>query len=491
MAPEGFAGAVRFGTDGWRDVIGGEFTFANVALVTRAIAAHLVERGAASRDVIVAYDCRFGGPRFARCAAEALASAGQRVLMGVAPMPTPVAAFAVRARGAAGALMITASHNPPHYSGIKFIPHYGGPATPDITADIERRLAEGARNATRPAPVPAGRPAARPAPIVRFDPGREYTEHLRRLLGLEGWRRPPRVAVDVMYGAGRGYLERLLRPAGCRVRVLNTRSDALFGGRAPDPKPANLRRLRGLVLATNADLGAALDGDADRFALVSADGQYFSANRVLPLLYLYLLRERGWRGGVVRSLATTHLLDRIAAAHGERVVETPVGFKHIGSALAAEGAALGGEESGGITVRGHVPEKDGILGVALAVDMVARWGEDLAAIERRAMAEFGACCSRRVDIAYPPEIREGLAGALGGDWAAALGLRLARLDRRDGTKAVFEDGSWCLARLSGTEPVLRLYAEAADAAAVDSLLSAAARRLGLPPAPVAPPSGTS
>jgi phosphomannomutase len=484
VSPGSAAGALRFGVDGWRGTIDVEFTWERVASVTGAIALYLQDRGLAARGVVVAHDCRQHSQEYAADVASLLVNLGIPAFLGSGPMPTPVAAFAVCQKRAAGALMFTASHNPPDYNGIKFIPDYGGPAPAAVTDAIQCRA-----NAQGPARrVP--KTAAGPATISRFDPSEDYLARVRGLLDLDGWRDHPTIVVDVMHGAGGDYLKRLLSPAGCRVELLHADPDPGFGGCSPDPTERNLEALKGRVQETGATLGAGLDGDGDRLALVDAAGRYYDANRILPLLYRYLLEGRGWRGGVARSLVTTRMLDRIARKYGQQVYQTPVGFKHIGPLLAIGEAILGGEESGGMSVCGHVPEKDGILGAALAVEMVAKWGKDLATIEREVHRDLGPLVSRRHDCPCLPDKRDAMIGQLGGQWGSIAGRSPAGVNHDDGFQATFADDSWCAARLSGTgQPLLRLYGEAADAGAVDALIKDMARRLGLQPPP--PHPGTS
>ena len=474
MSPGSAAGAIRFGVDGWRGTIGVEFTWERVASVTNAIALYLQDRGLAARGVVVAHDCRQYSQEYATDAAAVLAGLGIPAFLGTGPMPTPVAAFAVRHKKAAGALMITASHNPPDFNGIKFIPDYGGPAPAAVTDAIQYRA--NARGPARRVP----KTAASPAKISSLDPSCDYLAHVRGLLDLGGWAKPPTIVVDVMHGAGGDYPKRLLSQAKCRVELLHAVPDPLFGGCSPDPTERNLEALKARVHKTGATLGAGLDGDGDRLALVDAGGQYYDANRTLPLLYRYLLEGRGWRGGVARSLVTTRMLDRIARKHGQKVYQTAVGFKHIGPLLAIGEAIFGGEESGGMSVCGHVPEKDGILGAALAVEMVAKWGKDLAAIECELHKDFGRLVSKRRDCPCPPDQRDAAIEKLHGQWDSIAGRIPASVNHDDGFQATFADDSWCAARLSGTgQPLLRLYAEAAGAGAVDALIDDMARRFGL------------
>jgi len=460
---------ITFGTDGWRGVIADDFTFANVALVAQAIADYLTEQGVADRGVVVGYDNRFLAERFADTVAAVLRGRGIPVLLSERPRPTPVIAFAVRHYGAAGAVMLTASHNPPEYSGLKFIPDYAGPALPRITRAIEEHLRRRESGSVLyPAEPGAG---SRGAEVRSIDPDRAYHRHLAQLIDFAAIRRAGvKVVVDPLYGAGIGYLETALGGDGVTVEALHARRDPLFGGSLPDPSEKHLGELRERVLATGAHLGLGLDGDADRLGVIDADGSYVSPNQFLALAAFHLYEVRGEHGPLARTVATTHLVDRIARAYGHEVIETPVGFKYIAQCLLERGAVAGGEESGGFSMRGHIPEKDGILAGLLAAEMVAVHGKSLTSLLEDVMRRFGRVCSERVDIRTAPAAKERVLERLGSLAPASLGGRA--VEERvtlDGVKLVRDDGAWVLVRASGTEPVFRVYTEAGtpdDAAAM-------------------------
>jgi len=506
---------ITFGTDGWRGIIARDFTFANVELVTRAVAAYVKARGLAARGVIVGHDNRFLSEQFAQTVAGVLEAEGIPACLVEKSAPTPVVAFAIKEAGAAGAVMLTASHNPPEYNGVKFIPEYAGPALPPITREIEeniRRLSggegpggkddrpEGKKGEEPPGGGPgqgtagaprqgsateraSAAPAARtgvtgeglePSPDIsqedvsqkrpprKIDPRPAYFAHVKKLVDFAVIGRAGlKVVADPMYGAGAGYLEELLREAGAQVEAIHDRRDPLFGGALPDPSAKSLAELRERVLAAGADLGLALDGDADRFGLIDRDGAYISPNQYLPVVYDHLLNTRGWRGPVVRTVATTHLLDRLAAAAGEQAFETPVGFKYIGQHLLEKNCVAGGEESGGLSIRGHIPEKDGVLAGLLAAEIVARHRQSLGDRLRAIWAQVGRLYSERLDIHTTPAEKERVLAALKNlAPAEAAGKKVARRLTVDGLKLVFEDGSWLLIRPSGTEPLFRCYVEA-------------------------------
>ncbi|MEW5954822.1 MAG: phosphoglucomutase/phosphomannomutase family protein [Bacillota bacterium] len=489
---------IKFGTDGWRGIIADDFTFDNVRLVTRAITDYVRANYGEGRPVVVGYDTRFLSSRFAREAAGVLTAGGVPVYLTRTPAPTPVTAYAVKTYGAAGAVMFTASHNPPEYNGIKFIPHYAGPALPHITEEIEaniERLQSG--GAAGPGENrPAGllqeealelavlkRPAAGPASgkLVEFDPRPEYFRHLTSLIDQDAIHKAaPRVVVNPMFGAGIGYLEGFLRQIIPSVEGIQCTLDPLFGGSMPEPNAKCLGNLTACVINDQAQIGLALDGDADRFGLIDYDGAYITPNQFLPLLFHYLLTERGMRGPVARTVATTHLLDRMASRYGVEVYETPVGFKYIGQHLMEKGCILGGEESGGLSIKGHIPEKDGILAGLLAVEMVARKGKGLGDLLDDIYAEFGRLTSERLDLHTTTDKKQAVMNKLK-NWKPSelAGKRVVQKVDVDGLKFVLEDGSWVLVRASGTEPVFRIYVESESSGDISKLQQAVRDSLSL------------
>ncbi len=457
---------IVFGTSGWRAVIADQFTFEHVALVTRAIADYLDTHAAADQPVIVGYDTRFLADRFARCAAEVLAARGRRVLLADRDVPTPAVAHAILHHRAAGGVNLTASHNPPEYCGIKFSPEWGGPAEPETTRWIEARIAALREGGD-------AEPARPNGSIERVDPRDAYTAHLRTLIDFPAIRAAKlRVAVDVLYGTARGYLDALLAAEGCDVTALHDRLDPLFGGGAPDPSERRLAELASLVRERRHHLGVATDGDADRFGVVDADGAYISANEVLALVVDYLIRTRGAKGGVARSVATSHLVDAVAARHGREVYETGVGFKYIGRLIADGKLVAGGEEAQGLTIGGHVPDKDGILTCLLLVEMVAKTGKPLRIQLEELIAAVGARYYRRVDRPLSPDGGHRLRERIG--QLARIGeFPILRRTEVEGiTKLYVDDSSWVIIRPSGTEPVVRVYAESTSPERADALLAA-------------------
>lgn len=471
---------IRFGTDGWRSVIAEDFTFANVRLVAQATACYIRDAGLAEQGIVVGYDNRFLSERFAAAVAEVMAGNEIPVWLTDRATPTPVTAYAIKALEAAGAVMITASHNPPEYNGIKFIPDYAGPATTEITGAIEKNLQE-LRGPEELQLIPLSKGEESGA-VRRFDASPYYLDHLRGLLDFDAvCCSRLKIVLDPMWGAGIGYVEQLLGGACSSLDVIHNYRDAFFGGTLPEPTAACLSPLRDAVLAHKADLGLALDGDADRFGVIDRNGDYLSPNEILTLLFYYLLDQRRWRGAVARTVATTHMLDRIAGDYGLPVIETPVGFKYIGQSLIKHHSMLGGEESGGMSIQGHIPEKDGILALALIVEMIsARGGKSLRELQSEIFQKFGRLVSARLDLNCDPGEKEGLLKRLR-EWSpdTIAGSRVAERSTKDGVKFLLDDGSWVLVRPSGTEPLFRVYAEAQEEDRLHQLQDCARKALGL------------
>ena len=455
---------ITFGTDGWRAVIADDFTFANVRCVTQAIAQHLRNQGLAERGVVVGYDTRFLAEQFARVVAEVMAGNGIKAYLCKKFSPTPVVAHAVVDLRAGGAVMLTASHNQAEYLGIKFIPAYAGPVLPADIDPIVSCICEIQKSGT--VDKLAFIKGFEKGLIEYIEPLPAYREHVEKLINfaaIAGARM--KVVVDPMYGAGMGCLESFLEKYGCRVEAIHNWRDPLFGGALPEPTAQHLAELRQKVKETGAQIGLALDGDADRLGVVDPDGRFFSPNEILVLFLAYLVHSRGLCGAVARTVATTHMLDRMAAHYGFPVVETPVGFKYIGQALREQGAILGGEESGGVSIRGHIPEKDGIFSGLLFVEMLAKTGKTASQLLAEISERFGPLYSERLDLRTTPETKETIVAAMQ-NWQplTLAGIPVVSTSRIDGLKVLLENGSWCLVRPSGTEPVFRIYTEAGSVA---------------------------
>ncbi|MBI3455163.1 MAG: phosphoglucomutase/phosphomannomutase family protein [Candidatus Rokubacteria bacterium] len=465
-------GDIKFGTSGWRARIAAEFTFANVRRLVAAIAEHLTESGEVGRGVVVGYDTRFLSEEFAAAAAETLAGYGTRSFLSVRDVPTPVVAHAVSHRDAAAGITITASHNPPEDNGLKLTGPTGAPALPEVTKAVEARVARISHAKSLPLVE-----ARQRGLVVDADFAPAYLAHCREMVDLAAIGRARlRVVVDVMHGPARGYLDRLLTEGGAEVTLLHGERDVTFGGHPPEPVEEYLGPLIAAVRERGAHLGLATDGDADRFGVVDRDGTVIPPNPILALVLRHLLRHREWRGGVGRSIATTHLLDALAAAYGCPLHETPVGFKYVGELITQGTAIFGGEESGGMSLRGHPPEKDGILADLLVAELAAVEGLSLGALLERLYGEVGRLVSIRVNVPLSDAVRTSLPQRIAAPPDALSGARVVRTQTIDGLKLHFGDGSWVLVRPSGTEPVARLYVEAPDSARLRALRDAAQAR---------------
>lgn len=443
---------IRFGTDGWRAIIGEAFTFDNVRLVTQAVADHVRAGGQEKSGLVVGYDTRFLGERFAAAVAEVFVGNAIPVFLTDGALPTPIVAWGIKSMGTAGGIVVTASHNPPEYSGLKFIPDYAGPATSDITAEIERNIAGTTGEMIR-------RAALSPPLVHSADPLPSYREHLRAILDFAAISRGKlSVVVDSMYGATQNIAAELFSEAGCQVEVIHDRKDPLFGGRLPDPTEQNLGELISTVRDTGADLGLAFDGDGDRFGIVDSELGYLNPNQVLGIIAFHLLERGKFQGDLVRSVATTHLLDAIAHRHQREVYETPVGFKHIAERMQLSQILMGGEESGGFSFQGHIPEKDGILATMLLTQVRAE-GPTLSEIQKRVQDEYGVFVSSRLDFSYAPDQGSLVREKLQSRPELPARYTIESVVDTDGRKYVLADGSWILVRPSGTEPVVRIYLE--------------------------------
>lgn len=454
--------AIHFGTSGWRGVIAEDFTFAGVRRASAAIAGHVLARRK-SPVLIVGHDTRFFSEEFALTAASVLRAHGCRVLLCGEPTPTPAIAHAILHGKLDGGVNITASHNPAQYSGLKFSGPDGGPALPEVTKDIEKRAA-----AIEDDP---GQIHEIEKDFDGIQPREPYFAQLRKMIRFDVLSKGKGSFIcDAVHGCGAGWLDRLLIESGISVTPIRGNRDVLFEGTGPDPSEENLAPLKKAVAEQKALAGLATDGDADRFGIVDRDGSFVSPNHILGLAFDYLLETRGEKRGASRSVATTHLLDAVAQHHGVKVYETPVGFKYVGPLLREDKIALGGEESAGMTIRGHLPEKDGLLACLLVAEMVAArqasLGEQLRDLFRRVGREFWPV---RVNLHLPAEVQAKLPERLRADFTEFAGSRVKHIDCTDGLKLILDDGTWLLMRPSGTEPVVRIYTEAATPAAAQTL----------------------
>jgi phosphomannomutase len=431
--------------------------------------AAFVKTQPAPHKVLVGRDPRFLGESFVDVAARVLAGAGVTPIVIPEAAPTPAIAYAVRELKASGAINFTASHNPPEYNGIKFSTHDGAPALPEVTRQIETAIAELSAAGTT---VPVAGPTAGGFESADVKPA--FLKRLAELVDLPAIAKSGiKVVYDPFWGAGRGYSSELLRSAGVAVETVHDYRDVLFGGHAPEPDDHLLGDARAKMKETGAHLGIATDGDADRFGILDADGTFIQPNYIIALLFDYLVETRGWRNGVAKSVATTNLINALAEFHKVPLYETPVGFKYIGELINGDKIAIGGEESAGLTIRGHVPEKDGVLAGLLVAEMVARRGKTLGAQLKELFAKVGSFYPIRANFRLTPEGMAAFTEKLKADPAELGGRKVASVVRTDGLKLILADGSWVCYRLSGTEPVVRAYTEARSELDSEALSAAA------------------
>jgi alpha-D-glucose phosphate-specific phosphoglucomutase len=457
--------AIKFGTSGWRAVIADDFTFANVRRALTGIARYVRSQKERDARLIVARDPRFLGESLVTLAIEVLSKHGITPLVITEPAPTPAVAYEVIRAHADGAINFTASHNPPQYNGIKFSTPDGAPALPEVTRQIEADI-ESAEPATA---IAASSPQPQTVEIRQ-----PYLERLTQLVDLESIRKSGmKVAFDPLWGAARGYTDTLLHNHGTECTAVHDCRDVLFGGYAPEPDDHLLNDLRQAMQSHGARIGVATDGDGDRFGILDVDGTFIQPNYVVALLFDYLVESRGWRNGVAKSVATTNLINALAEYHKVPLYETPVGFKFIGELIKQDKIVIGGEESAGLSIRHHVPEKDGILAGLLCCEMVAKRGEPIAAQLRSLFAKVGSFYPLRENFRLTPEVKATFTRKLEVEPRELFGRKISNVDRTDGMKLVFSDGSWICYRLSGTEPVVRVYTEARSEPDLQKLSAAA------------------
>jgi phosphoglucomutase len=458
---------IKFGTSGWRAVMAEEFTFVNVRRAVSGIARYVVSQRPKGAKVIVGRDPRFLGDTFCAMAAEILSAHGVTPLVIAEAAPTPAISYAVIQAKADGAINFTASHNPPEYNGIKFSTPDGAPALPEVTKKIEAEIAAADRD-------DGSGPVVDPPEAQPLDPRRMYLSRLREIVDLDVIRKARlRVGFDPMWGSARNYPDALLREAGVEVGTVHDCRDVLFGGHAPEPDDHLLEDLRTKMREMKAHIGIATDGDADRFGIVDEDGTFFQPNYIIALLFDYLVESRGWKNGVGKSVATTNLINALAKYHKVELHETPVGFKYIGELIKQDKICIGGEESAGLSIRHHVPEKDGVLAGLMCCEMVARRGKSLGKQLQELFGKVGSFYPQRENFRLTQEVKEKFTKKLHSDPRELLGRKVGEVVRTDGLKLVFEEGSWICFRLSGTEPVVRVYSEASSEAELSKLGGAA------------------
>ena len=464
-SPSISASPIKFGTSGWRGLIADDFTFAAVRLAVTAIAEHAKSK-TAKPTILVAYDTRFYSEEFSALAVDIFQQHGVRAILCDTFTPTPAVAYEILRSRLDGAVNFTASHNPAQYHGLKFSSADAGPALPEVTKDIESRAAK----LFATGGVPPLKTHSAPAETTNLRAN--YLNRLEQLVRFDILANSKKkFAVDALHGCGAGYLNKILADHGVPVETIRADRDVLFDGTGPDVSEENLAPLRNLVLSSKATAGVATDGDADRFGIVDSDGAWIQPNLILALVYDYLVESRGWKMPAARSVATSELVDAAAKFHGQRVHQTPVGFKYIGQLIREDKIALGGEESAGLTIRGHIPEKDGILACLLVAEMLAARNASISEQIQQLFKKVGRSFAPTRENLHLTDEQKSLAIQKSKtDASTLLGRKIKSVDRTDGAKFAFEDGSWILLRLSGTEPLLRLYVEAETPAASVNLV---------------------
>ncbi len=467
--------SIKFGTDGWRGIIAEDFTFANVRLVARAVADYLEQTGLGKKGLIIGYDTRFASADFARAAAEVIAASGTRVYLCDRPLPTPVISYGVLARKAGGAVIITASHNAPRWNGFKVKTTEGASAPTEVITLIEENIARLAGS-----PPPESGPQGGAVDYIDLAP--PYFKQMESLVDLPALRQAGlKVVIDSMYGAGAGYLRTLLEGGSSRLVEINGQPNPNFPGiERPEPIMPNLAGLSSRVVTETGSVGLATDGDADRIGIIDENGNFLNQLQVYALLALYLLDVRRRRGPIVKTITSTSMLYRLGKLYDIPVIETPVGFKYIAPVMVREKAIIGGEESGGFGFRGHVPERDAILAGLYFLDFMVKTGKTPSQLLEYLYEKVGPHYYNRLDVAFPKDERRGMTRRLEESQPPRInGTAVVKKDTFDGFRFTLADDSWLLIRFSGTEPLLRIYAEASSQTTVERLLQAGKKLVGV------------
>ena len=467
---------IKFGTDGWRGVIARDFTFDNLSQVAQATMDYLNREGLGDKLLVIGYDRRFLSRDFARRVAEVAAGNGIHVCLTDGYAPTPAVSWAVHELGAGAGVMITGSHNPSEYNGFKIKESYGGSARPSTTKILEEIVAYNVINGRRVVEC-SFEEGQRKGLIQLFDPCESYFHQINRYVDLNLIAKAGIAAVvDPMYGAGSGFIPRLLNG----VAEIHNSENPSFGGLPPEPIGDNLKELATLVQSGKYKVGLALDGDADRIGAVDETGEFFSSHCIFTVILRHLIEHKKLRGGVVKTVSTTRMIDLLAEKYGLQLFETPIGFKHICELMLEKDILMGGEESGGLGVRGHIPERDGILMGLLLLEAMAVSGKGLRQMLNETMDEIGHFSYRRIDRRIEDSAKEELIARMTAQPPVEIdGRRVTGTNFSDGFKFMFENGDWLLIRPSGTEPVIRLYSEAAAADQVDRFLRSAVVLAGM------------
>ena len=462
---------IKFGTDGWRGIIAEDFTFENVRICARAVADYLKEAKLAEKGLVIGYDTRFASEEFAIATAEVVSAAGIKVHLCQTATPTPVVSYWTVALNAGGAIVITASHNPAAWNGFKYKSENGASASDKITSLIEDKVA---RLYGKDSPARISLDEALKTSLVEYtDPLPSYIEHLSHLVDLDELKNSGlRIIIDPMFGAGSGYLKNLLSGGSAEIIEINSERNPLFPGIQPEPITANLGKLIAAVTEQKAKIGIATDGDADRLGIVDENGHFISTVQVLSLLTYYLLEVRGERGLIVKTVNTSVMMDRLAEIYGVEIAEEPIGFKHIAPYL-EKNALIGGEESGGYGFRGHLPERDGILAALYFLDLMVKTGKTPSQLVDHLFSLTGTHHYSRIDVHFTPGERENITNRIKSNTPEKINeTKVDKLNTIDGFKYILVDGSWLIIRFSGTEPLLRIYAESSTPQKVEELLQA-------------------
>ncbi|MFO7995978.1 MAG: phosphoglucomutase/phosphomannomutase family protein [Dehalococcoidia bacterium] len=482
------ASQIKFGTDGWRGIIAEDFTFDNVRICAQAVAEYLKQKGLNNRGLVIGYDTRFASEDFAAAAAEVIAGNNIKVHLCLKPAPTPVVSFTVPATGSAGAIVITASHNPGSWNGFKYKSQDGASAPGDIISQIESNIT----SLTQILPLKGKRPAGgvkrlkldralKKGLVDYLDPSPVYFDRLGQFVDVEKLRRQKlNIIVDSMYGAGIGYFRTILQNGNLRITEINAERNPSFPQIQPEPIAKNLTRLSRLVVEKKADVGLATDGDADRIGIIDERGQFLTQHQVFALLCLYLLEVRGERGAMIRTLTSTMMLSRLGELFDVPVYETQVGFKYVAPLMMEKNAIIGGEESGGYGFRGHVPERDAILAGLYFLDFMAETGKTPSQLVDYLYSKVGPHYYDRTDFHVSPAKRQAILQRLRSTSPDTIaGSAVTRVDTTDGFRFFLADESWLLIRFSGTEPLVRIYSEAESLERAKALLDEGKKLTGL------------
>jgi phosphomannomutase len=453
---------IKFGTDGWRAVIADDFTFANVRFCAQGAADYLKQKGLADRGVYIGYDRRFASEDFAAAAAEVVAGNGIHVFLSPKAIPTPFVSFGVITKKAGGGIAITASHNPARWNGFKFREETGASVSSETSLEVEKYV-DLAFNANKVNSISLAQ-ALQEKSVEYFDLTPSYLANINKLIDIDSLQRAGlKIAVDSMYGVGSGYFKTLLSGNTTSVNEINSERNPAFPGINPEPIAPNLQKLLFLVTEQKANVGIATDGDADRIGIIDEKGVFLTQLQVFALLCLYLLEVRGERGPLVKTITSTSMLDRLGELYKVPVFETPVGFKYVAPVMIAQNALIGGEESGGYGFRGHIPERDAIPAGLYFLDFMVKTGKTPSQLLSYLYSKVGEHYYDRIDLHFPEEKRQAIINRVReGEPKYIENIRVARVDTQDGFRFILADASWLLIRFSGTEPILRIYAETDD-----------------------------